>query len=543
MKGTALSPRYLLLAIALPSAAAASTPFDVWQPRALWDAWENARFVEVEAPCVTPSVLTEEVERLRTTYPEQVRVRLLGESVEGRAIRLLRLGTGSRRVLLWSQMHGDEASATPALLDLAHALLSSSSEASRQILSELELLMVPMLNPDGAERWTRRNAYDVDLNRDALHLATPEARLLKELRDETEPILGFNLHDQGRRILAGETGELATLSLLGVAGDPEGTLTPERERAMRAASAMVDAARWRLGEAIGRYDEDWNPRAFGDNITRWGTPVVLLESGGIRPERPISELTRLNFIVLAHSLAALARNDLGDYSVDAYRALPRNKRNGFSDLVVRGGDLWHPGSATRFRGDLAIDIVRADHDAEECVERIAGRSRTRRSSVVEVGDGSQRVSGRDFDATDQVVFGALTVRWEGSKDQNSVDRSLRALAQLGVGSVLWQVPEDEAAKALEIARELQRPGLPRLSVTAEEVERGLRWTGSSPEGRTLGGLANAFGVSMDDLLAETSAFRRGVPGSFFTVRSPGSEAPGADAPIEAVFLDGTSVDP
>ncbi len=53
---------------------------------------------------------------------------------------------------------------------------------------------VPMLNPDGAELFQRRNLQFIDINRDALALATPEGKLLKKLRDEWQPDIGFNLH-------------------------------------------------------------------------------------------------------------------------------------------------------------------------------------------------------------------------------------------------------------------------------------------------------------------------------------------------------------
>ena len=138
------------------------------------------------------------------------------------------LGSGPRRILLWSQMHGDEPSATPALLDLADTLLASDEPERRAILERSTLLIVPMLNPDGAERYARRNAQAIDINRDALHLSTPEGRLLKAVRDRFQPELGFNLHDQNRRTTVGDTGVLATISLLAVSGDREGTVTPGR---------------------------------------------------------------------------------------------------------------------------------------------------------------------------------------------------------------------------------------------------------------------------------------------------------------------------
>ena len=88
------------------------------------------------------------------------------------------------------------------------------------MLDRLTLLLLPMLNPDGAERHQRRNAQAIDVNRDALSLVTPEGRILKAMRDRHQPLLGFNLHDQDRRTVVGEQGGLATTSLLAVAGDP-----------------------------------------------------------------------------------------------------------------------------------------------------------------------------------------------------------------------------------------------------------------------------------------------------------------------------------
>ena len=70
---------------------------------------------------------------------------------------------------------------------------------------------------------------------------------------------------------------------------------------------------------IARYDEDWSPRAFGDNITAWGTPVVLIESGGLPPGRELSELTRLNFVALLTVLHDLAKDDLAGRPVDHRR--------------------------------------------------------------------------------------------------------------------------------------------------------------------------------------------------------------------------------
>ena len=62
--------------------------------------------------------------RARTRGPRDRRSRA-ARSRGGRSIQLT-LGRGSEKVLLWSQMHGDEPSATPALLDLADYLLANA---------------------------------------------------------------------------------------------------------------------------------------------------------------------------------------------------------------------------------------------------------------------------------------------------------------------------------------------------------------------------------------------------------------------------------
>ena len=139
----------------------------------------------------------------------------VGYSTEGRAINLLTLGNGKKKILMWSQMHGDEPTATMALLDiLSYIKKNISTQEIQKILSETTLLIVPMLNPDGAERFQRQTVFSVDMNRDALQLSTPEAKILHSLQETYKPQFGFNLHDQDPRFTVGNTGNIATIALL-----------------------------------------------------------------------------------------------------------------------------------------------------------------------------------------------------------------------------------------------------------------------------------------------------------------------------------------
>ncbi len=99
-----------------------------------------------------------------------------GRSVEGRPIYAVRFGHGPMRVLLWSQMHGDEPTATMAIADIFTFLAASSDPLVERLDSRLTVVFVPMLNPDGAERFQRRNVMGIDINRDARELVTPEGQ-------------------------------------------------------------------------------------------------------------------------------------------------------------------------------------------------------------------------------------------------------------------------------------------------------------------------------------------------------------------------------
>ncbi len=369
----------LLVISVLSQNAAAPQRLD---PSALVKEHESHRFVPTPAPCLTPESVGSAIERLAALHPSHVRVETIGTSFGGKAIRLLSIGRGPKSILLWSQMHGDEPSATPAVLDLADYLSRESARPEiARILDSFTLRIIPMLNPDGAGLYERRNFQGIDINRDALMLTTPEGVLLKSIRDRFSPILGFNLHDQSRRITVGDTGILSSISLLAVSGDAAGTLTPGRLRAKRVASEIVKTLSPFIPGGIARYDEDWNPRAFGDNVTAWGTPVVLIESGGFPKGGGFPELTRLNFVALVKVLEGLSLNDLEDVTSDLYDRLLRNQSEAYADVAITGVSILEPRTGKWFRADVAFDVLASDQTLSGCATSPRTSSR-----VVEVGD-------------------------------------------------------------------------------------------------------------------------------------------------------------
>ena len=460
--------RFGIILLLVGAGAAPGSPASAadagWTPAGLWEAWPRARAVPTAAPCLRHAELVERLRALQVRHAGRLTLETIGQSVEGRSIQQLTVGRGPRKVLLWSQMHGDEPSATPSLLDAADYLLAHAQEPpAAAILERLTLVMIPMLNPDGAERYQRRNAQAIDVNRDALNLATPEGVLLKAVRDRHQPELGFNLHDQNRRTTVTGTGTLASIALLAVSGDAQGTVTPGRLRAKRACTAVHAALTPFVPGGISRYDEDWSPRAFGDNITAWGTPVVLIESGGLPPGRPPTDLTRLSFVALLTTLADLAADDLARHDPAVYDGLPRNETGAFADVVLRGGQVLQAPRLEPYRADVAFDAARSDLEWAGCGNPRAG------SRVVEVGDARFLAAGQAVDATGGVVMPALTVSVRGLPSRSWLTLpALDTLGALGVGTVRWHVALDDRGAAQEHARSLTTVGRPAVVVVAED---------------------------------------------------------------------------
>jgi len=334
---------------------------------ALWDA-------EHVSPPLSPLVDHPEVVRrlsvLAADAPDLFTVEEIGQSAEGRSINHVRFGRGPFPVLLWSQMHGDEPSATSALFDLFEYFRRHRDDAvARRILDALTIHVVPMLNPDGAARFTRRNAQSIDVNRDALMLQTPEGRILKALRDRLEPRIGFNLHNQNWRTSVGRPPGPASISLLSVAYDEARSMNEGRLLTKKTCAAIREALEPIAPGRIGRYDDEFEVRAFGDNVTKWGTPVVLIETGPWSVDRPDAALVRLNFVAILSALDALATGRVHAEDPARYESLPVNESRLFY-VLVKNATVVNGAGVPPFTADIGITAgrrVACDHGTR-CVE-------------------------------------------------------------------------------------------------------------------------------------------------------------------------------
>ncbi len=292
--------------------------------------------------------------RKRAAHP-RYQVRKAGDSFEGRPIQLLTLGTGPKKVLLWTQMHGDEPTATMASFDIFNFMEASGDgfdEFRSRLLKNTTLYFVPMLNPDGAERYQRRTMQGIDMNRDAAALQTPEARLLKGLVDELKPDFGFNLHDQSPRYSAGRSPKVATISFLATSYDYELSVNAVRARSMQLIVGMNKKLQKYIPGQVARYADDHEPRGFGDNIQKWGTTLVLIESGGYAGDPEKQFIRQLNFMAILSALGSIADGSYAEEDKDRYFDIPQNGRWVY-DLVVRNATVRKAGQS--FRTDFGIN--------------------------------------------------------------------------------------------------------------------------------------------------------------------------------------------
>ncbi len=323
------------------------------------------------------------------------KIQMLGNSVQGRNIYALSAGTGKTKVLLWSQMHGNEPTATQALFDIFNFFNNpqSLSPQAENILKNLNLHFIPMLNPDGTELFKRRNALNIDLNRDALRQIAPETKILKKYRDTFLPDFGFNLHDQNPYYTAGATNKPSTLSFLAPAYNPEKDIDEKRENSMQVIALMNTVLQKFIPNQVGRYFDAYGPTSMGDNMQKWGTRTILIESGEYDPfNDPERQYVRkLNFIAILSALQAIANHSYTTINQDQYWKIPEIKDAKMFHLIIRNARIYASGQY--FKTDIGIHLNEEPTDNSFLLQ----------SEVYDLGDLSFYHAYKEFDADAAVI--------------------------------------------------------------------------------------------------------------------------------------------
>lgn len=149
---------------------------------ALVGPWASALGKDARRLAPYPSLeeLYQEISSVAASRPELVRLEIFGRSVEGKPLYLLRFGASAVRrkpqALVAAGIHADEYIGPMVALALAKDLAGGHDLEAEQLLAQVEIDIIPSLNPDGYARvyadggkggeiGGRKNAHGVDLNR------------------------------------------------------------------------------------------------------------------------------------------------------------------------------------------------------------------------------------------------------------------------------------------------------------------------------------------------------------------------------------------
>jgi hypothetical protein len=145
-----------------------------------------------------------EVQALAT---DRMLIRHLTTTGEGRALPLVLLGappaespataffSGRPTVFITGNVHGNERAGREGTLQLIRELALG---AASPLLDRVNVLIVPTLNPDGAENRTRTNTLGYDMNRDFIVTEAPEIRaIVEQILMQWWPDVYVDVHNGG----------------------------------------------------------------------------------------------------------------------------------------------------------------------------------------------------------------------------------------------------------------------------------------------------------------------------------------------------------
>lgn len=310
---------------------------------------------------------------------------IIGYSFMQLPISKLTIGTGKKRLLIWSQMHGNESTGTRAMMDVL-AFLQKPSYLAKHILEAVTIDFIPMLNPDGANVNTRRNAVGIDMNRDFLAKQSIEINVLIDQVQKGQYDVLFNLHDQRTIFNVGTSALPATLSFLAPSYNQAEEVNAVRQHTMGIIQAMNVALQELIPGQVGRYTSEFYPRSTGDNFTLMGFPTVLVEAGHFPNDYERNQTRKYNAIAMLSALETIATG--GPLPFQGYEEIPQNGQR-FLDIIIRNVTIQGKENSTKT--DLGIYFEEEYCPTSNSVQRIG--------YVNEIGDLQSLLGHLDLDGT------------------------------------------------------------------------------------------------------------------------------------------------
>ncbi|KGP92238.1 carboxypeptidase [Pontibacillus chungwhensis BH030062] len=282
---------------------------------------------------------------------EALELEVFGQSVKERDLYLAKFGMNEDNptILFLTQQHGNETLTTEGALQLIKYLTNNSKEV-KHIIDNVNILVAPRLNVDGAEgdvnfslddyvsgTHTRYNANGVDLNRDHVDRKQPETKALHEnVLQKYSPDYMIDLHHQGTQTTLGDTGELVSGSIL----YPTNAEVEEevREQSKKLGAVVYNAVDSKGYELLSKY-----PGGTAQTISRnglaaeYGISTLLFEMRGMADhyredyvlgQKSNGYLIQQAVVAMKSTLEALADDTLESTDASFWETLPESNYSG-----------------------------------------------------------------------------------------------------------------------------------------------------------------------------------------------------------------------
>jgi hypothetical protein len=294
----------------------------------IYSIYDEFKVHQIKGRYITNSHILPFLKNLNSNF----KLQKIGFSEKDTPIYSVNFGNGPINILIWSQMHGNEATTTKSLIDCLNLFNSSNNEF---ITNNLCVKIIPILNPDGANNYCRLNSNNIDLNRDAQELTQSESRVLRDLFDEFKPHYCFNMHDQRTIYSAGDDYYPATLSFLSPSQDNNRSLTINRKIGMKIISNLRHVIDPYIPNQISRYDDKFNINCVGDKFQSLGVPTILFEAGHYVNDYNRDITRKYMMFAIYQTFLSIINKSYINYSTNNYFDIPENKPTYF-DVLIKG---------------------------------------------------------------------------------------------------------------------------------------------------------------------------------------------------------------
>ena len=180
---------------------------------------------------------------------------------------------------------------------------------------------------------------------------------------------------------------------------------------------MNDALQLVIPDHVGRFNDEYEIRAFGDNFQALGTSTILIEAGGYADDPEKQHIRKLVFLSIIRGLLSIAKKTFLNTTSEAYFAIPDNKLKHFQ-ILLRSCKLktekvklnQEALNESEIEYSVDIGLIAKENISEDL------RSINYTYLVADIGDLSNRFGYKDIDCTSFRIIQTSKLKFEEPAD-------------------------------------------------------------------------------------------------------------------------------